>query len=105
MTAPSRKDDPATSPAPPRDSGGRQDQPGWAMATRQRQDSDAPGRRWLRWSWRRRERRIFGCLLWVLTLLIVLLVLSILFGGFQRGTKADGGQIPGTTTAAVHSTS
>jgi hypothetical protein len=32
-----------------------------------------------------------GCLLWLLTLLLVLLVLSILFGGFQRGTKTGGG--------------
>jgi hypothetical protein len=31
-----------------------------------------------------------GCLLWILTLLLVLLVLSILFGGFQRGTRAGG---------------
>ena len=31
-----------------------------------------------------------GCLLWVLTLLLVLLVLSILFGGFQRGTRVGG---------------
>ncbi|MGH3399518.1 MAG: hypothetical protein ACRDPO_33015 [Streptosporangiaceae bacterium] len=29
-------------------------------------------------------------MLWVLTLLLVLLVLSILFGGFQRGTKVGG---------------
>jgi hypothetical protein len=31
-----------------------------------------------------------GCFLWILTLLLVLLVLSILFGGFQRGSKVGG---------------
>lgn len=29
-----------------------------------------------------------GCLLWLLGLLILLVLLSVLFGGFQRGTKA-----------------
>ena len=44
------------------------------------------------WQWRRqhRRRRTVGCLLWLLTLLAVLLVLSLLFGGFQRGTKTGG---------------
>jgi hypothetical protein len=45
------------------------------------------------WSWRRqhRRRRAVGCLLWLATLLLVLLVLSLLFGGFRRGTGAGGG--------------
>jgi hypothetical protein len=34
---------------------------------------------------------MLGCLLWILTLLLMLLVLSILFGGFQRGSKVGGG--------------
>jgi hypothetical protein len=40
------------------------------------------------WQWRRqhRRRRRLGCFLWLLTLL-----LSLLFGGFRRGTK-DGGE-------------
>ena len=44
------------------------------------------------WQWRRqhRRRRTMGCLLWLLTLAVVLLVLSLLFGGFQRGTKTGG---------------
>jgi hypothetical protein len=29
-----------------------------------------------------------GCLLWIVVLVLVLLLLSVLFGGFQRGTKA-----------------
>lgn len=32
-----------------------------------------------------------GCLLWVLGLIIVLIILSLLFGGFQKGTKAGAG--------------
>jgi hypothetical protein len=61
------------------------------------------------WQWRhqnrrsRRRRRTVGCFLWLATLLLVLLVLSLLFGGFNRGTK-DGGQarlVPVTTAGAV----
>jgi hypothetical protein len=46
------------------------------------------------WQWRRRRRRhrAVGCVLWLLTLLVVLLVLSILFGGFHRGARDGGGQ-------------
>jgi ABC-type Fe3+ transport system permease subunit len=46
------------------------------------------------WRWRRRSRRrrALGCLLWVVTLLFVLLVLSVLFGGFQRGARTGAGQ-------------
>jgi len=39
-----------------------------------------------------RRRRVggpAGCLLWVVILVLILLMLSILFGGFQRGTKAE----------------
>jgi hypothetical protein len=52
--------------------------------------SPPPDRRGL---WRRRSRRFrrtTGCLLWVATLLLALLVLSLLFGGFQRGSKVGG---------------
>jgi hypothetical protein len=31
-----------------------------------------------------------GCLLWVALLIVLLIVLSLLFGGFQKGTKANG---------------
>jgi hypothetical protein len=40
------------------------------------------GRRW-------RPRGPLGCLLWLVILVIILLVLSLFFGGFQRGTKAE----------------
>lgn len=77
------------------------------LRARQKTASEAPAGPW-QWPWRRRRnRRVFGCLLWVLTLLLVLLVLSILFGGFQRGTKTGLGQVPAGAAAAVavHSTS
>ena len=34
--------------------------------------------------------RLGGCLLWLLGLLIVLVILALLFGGFQKGTKVNG---------------
>jgi hypothetical protein len=34
--------------------------------------------------------RAFGCLLWLLVLVVVLIVLSVLFGGFQKGTRVNG---------------
>lgn len=50
-----------------------------------------------RWRRRREEsgggRRLgwpLGCLLWLVLLVIVLLVLSVLFGGFRLGTRAEG---------------
>ena len=39
---------------------------------------------------RRPRTRLGGCLLWLLGLLIVLVILSLLFGGFQKGTKVNG---------------
>jgi hypothetical protein len=36
---------------------------------------------------RRRMSRPVGCLVWLIALLVLLIVLSLLFGGFQRGTK------------------
>lgn len=34
--------------------------------------------------------RAGGCLLWIVLLIVILIVLSVLFGGFQKGTKASG---------------
>jgi hypothetical protein len=55
------------------------------------------------WGWRRqhRRRRALGCALWVLTLAVVVLVLSLLFGGFQRGQKTGGLGPAGPVTAQV----
>ena len=53
-------------------------------------------RRFLRWLTRpggggpRQRRRLTGCLFWILALVLVLLVLSLLFGGFNKGTKVGG---------------
>ena len=34
--------------------------------------------------------RAGGCLLWIVALIVILIVLSVLFGGFQKGTKEGG---------------
>jgi hypothetical protein len=34
--------------------------------------------------------RPLGCLLWLVLLVVVLVVLSVLFGGFRLGTRAEG---------------
>jgi hypothetical protein len=47
----------------------------------------------------RRRIRARGCLLWLLGLVVVLLALSLLFGGFQKGTKAGGAPAPVSVTA------
>jgi hypothetical protein len=44
------------------------------------------------------RRRLTGCLLWILGLIVVLVILSLMFGGFQKGTKAGGAGLP----APVH---
>jgi hypothetical protein len=57
-------------------------------------------RRFLRWLTRpapgrpRRRTRLTGCLFWILALVLVLLVLSLLFGGFRKGTKTGGAGEP-----------
>jgi len=43
---------------------------------------------------RRPRGRLVGCLLWLLGLIIVLVILSLLFGGFHQGTKASGTGLP-----------
>jgi hypothetical protein len=44
--------------------------------------------------WRDRPRRFsrpVGCLFWILAFLLLLLLLSLLFGGFQKGQKVGWG--------------
>ena len=50
----------------------------------------------------RRPRRLAGCLLWIVALIIVLVIMSLLFGGFQKGTRlgGDGAPRPFPVTAA-----
>lgn len=43
---------------------------------------------------RRRFSRPVGCLLWLIVLLALLILLSALFGGFQKGTRAGGLHLP-----------
>ena len=40
---------------------------------------------------RRPRSRLAGCLLWILALVVLLIILSLLFGGFRKGTKAGMG--------------
>lgn len=49
----------------------------------------------------RRRARLTGCLMWVLLLIIGLVVASLMFGGFQKGTKAgiSGAPAPVLVTA------
>jgi hypothetical protein len=48
---------------------------------------------------RRRFSRPVGCLIWLIALIVLLIVLSALFGGFQKGTKVNGASI--VTAAAA----
>jgi hypothetical protein len=48
--------------------------------------------------------RAAGCLLWIVLLIVVLIVLSVLFGGFQKGTQYKGlgsGGVAGVVAVAA----
>jgi len=47
------------------------------------------------------RRRLGGCLLWILGLIVALVILSLMFGGFQKGTKAGLAGAPALFPAAV----
>jgi hypothetical protein len=50
----------------------------------------------------RPRSRAGRALLWILFIVLVLIVLSLMFGGFQKGTKVNGlGALPRVTAAAV----
>ena len=51
-----------------------------------RSDHGSAGRRRRRWP----QSRAAGCLLWVLLLIVLVIALSVLFGGFQKGTQVKG---------------
>ena len=47
----------------------------------------------VRWYGRREGRRmprLVGCLIWLIALVVVLIVVSLLFGSFTKGTKVSG---------------
>ena len=46
--------------------------------------------RWYSRNDRRRRPRLVGCLIWFIALVVILIVLSLLFGGFTKGTKVSG---------------
>jgi hypothetical protein len=55
---------------------------------------------------RRPRSRLSGCLLWLLALIIVLIILSLLFGSFRRGTRTGGvGPLSPIAVASVPATS
>ena len=59
----------------------------------------------LRWYGRRGERRrprLIGCLIWLIALVVVLIVASLLFGSFTKGTKVSGLGLPAPLAAAQH---
>jgi hypothetical protein len=51
----------------------------------------------------RPRRRLTGCLVLIGAIVVILIILSLLFGGFQKGTKADGAgaAAPVPATAAL----
>ena len=54
------------------------------MSRPSRRPARSGRRRW------RPRRRLTGCLLWIVGLIVVLIILSLMFGGFQVGTKSGG---------------
>jgi hypothetical protein len=48
----------------------------------------------------RQRGRLTGCLLWVIGLIVILIVLALLFGGFQKGTKV-GADAPAATSLTL----
>lgn len=43
---------------------------------------------------RNRRRRLSGCLLWALIVVGILVILSLMFGTFQKGTRVSGTPTP-----------
>ena len=61
-------------------------------------------RRWLFGTGEHRPRsRLSGCLLWILLLIALLIVASLLFGGFHKGTKADAPMAATTSVSMTRS--
>ena len=59
----------------------------------------------LRWYGRRegkRMPRLVGCLIWLIALVVVLIVASLLFGSFTKGTNVSGLGPPVPLAVAQH---
>ena len=59
----------------------------------------------LRWYGRREGRRtprLIGCLIWLIALVVIIIVLSLLFGGFRKGTKVSSARPVAPPAAAQH---
>jgi hypothetical protein len=59
----------------------------------------------LRWYGRRDGRRrpwLIGCLIWLIAIVVLLIVMSLLFGGFTKGTRVSLGYPPVPPAAAQH---
>jgi hypothetical protein len=59
----------------------------------------------LKWYGRRAGRRrpwLIGCLIWLIAIVVILIVLSLLFGGFTKGTKVSLGYPLAPPAAAQH---
>ena len=52
----------------------------------------------------RRRPRLIGCLIWLIALIVILIVLSLLFGGFRKGTKVSWARPAAPPAAAQHPT-
>jgi heme A synthase len=50
----------------------------------------------------RRRPRLIGCLIWLIALIVLLIVLSLLFGGFRKGTSVSWARPPVPPAAAQH---
>jgi hypothetical protein len=69
----------------------------WALRRLLLRDSRPPRTR--RSGRTRRRSRPVGCMIWVIAIFVVLLVLSILFGGFHQGTRSSGPAGGGTSVS------
>ena len=59
----------------------------------------------VRWYGRRegkRMPRLVGCLIWLIALVVILIVASLVFGSFTKGTKVSGLGPPVPLAAARH---
>lgn len=70
------------------------------LGTKSAMYGDGPRRSRVRWP---RSRQL-GCLLWLLILVVVLVILSVMFGGFQKGSKVNG-LPPGHVTVGLYHSS